>query len=331
MKSHRCVFALCRLSGLAAALSFAHPLHASGQPPLTAATTIEIKDSKGKFDFLTVDTFNRRLLAAHEKDETADFIDLGSSQVLARLKTGPAVGITPDASGTHYYVSVQDDKRIAVVDAINLKETSSIALPGETDAILFDAKDGCLYVTHDNGDELWAVDVASAKIKATIPMPNGPECMAHDASTDRIYLNSKTTSQVAVISTKTNKVEMLWPTAPATGPHGLAFDAETGRIYVAGENGILVAIDARTGKVVGHAPITTKVDQIAMDAETKRIFCAGPGKMSVVQATKDGVESLGDVPSAETAKNVAVDPATHLVWTTYTDGTNSYAKSWAQP
>ena len=298
---------------------------------LTPDSSVKIADSKGKFDFLEVDSFNHRLLAAHEKDETADFIDLNSGQVLARLKTGPAVGITPDATGSKYYVSVQDDKRLAIVDAVSLKETGSIELPGETDAILFDTKDGCIYVTHDNGEELWAVDAASAKVKATIPMPSGPECMAHDASTDRLYLNSKTTSQVAVISTKTNKVVALWPTAPASGPHGLAFDAEAGRIYVSGDNGILVAIDTKTGKVIGNAPITPHVDQIAMDASTKRIFCAGPGKMSVVQATKDGVKSLGDVTTAETAKNVAVDPATHKVWTTYTDGTNSYAKSWSQP
>lgn len=331
MKTTRLTVALSQLAGLAAALAPGHSARAADPLPLTAATTIEITGSKGKFDFLEVDSFHHRLLAAHEKDGTADFIDLGSGQILARLKTGPAVGITPDATGGKYYVSVQDDKRIAIVDAVSLRETGSIALPGETDAILFDTKDGCLYVTHDNGDELWAVDAASEKIRATIPMPNGPECMAHDASTDRIYLNSKTTSQVVVISTKTNRVVALWPTAPATGPHGLAFDAETGRIYVAGDNGILAAIDAKTGKVVGHAPIVAKVDQIALDAETKRIFCAGPGRMSVVQATKDGVESLGEVPSAETAKNVAVDPATHLVWTTYTDGTNAYAKSWAQP
>ncbi len=307
-------------------------LGTAAEPALLApATTITIPGSKGKFDFLEVDTKNHRLLAAHEKDETADFIDLKSGTVLARLKTGPTVGITTNAAGDTYYASVQDDKRIAIIDAKSLTETGSIALTGETDAILFDAKDGCIYVTHDNGDEVWAIDVATSKVKATIPVPNGPECLAHDAATDRVFMNSKTTSQVIVISTKTNTVVAQWPTAPATGPHGLAFDAATGRLYVSGDNGILVALDAKTGKVIGSAAITPKVDQIAFDSGTKRIFCAGPGQMSVVEATKDGVKFLGNVASADTAKNVAVDPATHQVWTTYTDGTNAYARSWKQP
>jgi len=78
--------------------------------------------------------------------------------VLARLKTGPTVGITTNPAGDTYYASVQDDKRVALIDAKTLQETGSIALPGETGAIIFDAKDGALYVTHDNGDEVWAID-----------------------------------------------------------------------------------------------------------------------------------------------------------------------------
>ncbi len=304
---------------------------AADQPLLRPERSIKIAGSKGKFDFLEVDTRNHRLLAAHEKDETADFIDLKAGTVLARLKTGPTVGITTNAAGDTYYASVQDDKRVAIIDAKTLQETGTIALPGETDAILFDAKDNVIYVTHDNGDEVWAIDAATAKVKATIPVPNGPECMAHDPATDRLYLNSKTTSQVIVINTKTTTVVAQWPTAPATGPHGLAFDAAAGRLYVSGDNGILVALDAKTGRVIGSTGITSKVDQIAFDAGTKRIFCAGPGQMSVVAATKDGVKFLGNVASADTAKNVAVDPATHEVWTTFTDGADAYAKSWNQP
>lgn len=306
------------------------PLLAVGKPLLVPDSTVEIPGSKGKFDFLAVDAQNNRLLAAHEKDGTADFIDLKSGTVLARLKTGPTVGITTDDAG-HYYASVQDDKRVAIIDAATLKETGSIATPAETDAILYDARDHRVYVTNDNGKYLWALDPVAAKVAAAIEIPGEPECMAHDAAANRIYLNIKNRNEVAVIDTKTNTVAATWPVAPAKGPHGLAFDAAAGRIYVSGENGILVALDTKTGQVVGSTGITPQVDQIAYDAGTKRIYCAGPDHLSVVQATAQGVKFLGNVDSQATAKNVAVDPATHKVWTTYTDGTNSYAKSWRQP
>ena len=314
-----------------AALALCAVASAAAQTGLTSGASISISASPGKFDFLEVDPTTHRLLAGHEKDETADFFDLNTQKLIARVKVGPAVGVTVDPKTGRYFASVQDDKRIAVIDGTTFQETASIALPGETDAILFDAKDRRIYITNDNGKYLWAVDPDAGKVIAAIEIPGEPECMAHDAAADRVYLNIKNLNEVAVIDTKTNSVVAHWPTAPATGPHGLAFDAASGRIYSSGDNGTLVAIDTKTGKVVGSTEITAKVDQIAFDTVTKRIFCAGPDHLSVVAATTGGVKFLGNVDSAATAKNVAVDAKTHDVWTTYTDGKNSFAKSWTQP
>lgn len=320
---------MIRRSLLLAALTLGS-LVAAGQP-LKPGVTIEIPNSPGKFDFLEVDSVAHRLLAGHEKDDTADFFDLSASKLLAREKVGPCVGVTVDPKTGNYFASVQDDKRIAVIDGKSLKEIRSIALPGETDAILFDAEDRCIYITHDNGKALWAVNPDSGKVIATIAVPAGPECMAFDAATSRLYLNAKVTSQVAVIDTKTNTVVATWSTAPATGPHGLALDAARGRVFVSGDNGILVALDTESGKVVAQAPIVEHVDQIAFDAGLRRVYCAGPGAMTVVQASDGGLAALGNVSTHATAKNVAVDPVTHAVWTTYTDGKNSYAQSFIQP
>jgi DNA-binding beta-propeller fold protein YncE len=329
MKSTRLLRAATVLLSLG--LLFAGLPSALAETLLTPAGLVKIPNSKGKFDFLAVDPVNHRLLAAHEKDGTADFIDLQSGTLITRIKTGPTVGIVPDPAGRTYYASVQDDHRVAIIDAASLAETGSVDMPGNTDAILFDAKDARIYVTNDNGTHLWAIDPASAKISATIDIPGEPECMAHDASADRVYLNIKTLSEVAAIDTKTNTIVATWPTAPVTGPHGLVFDAARGRIYVSGDNARLVAIDVKTGAVVSSTEITAHVDQIAFDAGTGRVFCAGPNHLSIVQTTADGVALLGNVDSAATAKNVAVDPTTHQVWTTFTDGTDSYAKSWTQP
>ena len=74
-----------------------------------------------------------------------------------------------------------------------------------------------------------------------------------------------------------------------------------------------VAIDTHTGQVVASTKITSKVDQIAFDETTRMIFCAGPDHLSVVRATAEGVEFVGNVDSASSAKNVAVDPTT-LLW-----------------
>jgi DNA-binding beta-propeller fold protein YncE len=70
------------------------------------------------------------------------------------------------------------------------------------------------------------------------------------------------------------------------------------------------------------------VDQIAFDPAKQLVYCAGADKMSIVDTSGDSVATVGEQATAATAKNVAVDPQTHAVWTTYTDGKSSFARSW---
>jgi len=308
--------------------SIASVAGAKDSSPLTPGAAIEIPNSTGKFDFLRIDGKRHRLLAAHENDGTADYFDLRNNTLITRLKLGGAVDTAVDADSTLYYVSVQEDKRIAVVDAETLKEVASIKTPGPTDAILYEPKNHLVYVTHDNGVNVWVIDPVRKAVIDTISIPGAPEYMVYDNAADRIYLNIKNKDLVAVIDPSTNKVVAQWATAPATLPHGLALDAGNHQLYSSGGSGKLVAIDTKTGAVSGSIDIAQKVDQIAFDADGARLYCAGAGVMSVIATTGGKLQALGDVKTSATAKNVAVDPATHAVWMTYTDGKSSFAKSW---
>jgi DNA-binding beta-propeller fold protein YncE len=304
----------------------------AGQPlTLDVVGSVEITQSSGKFDFLRIDSKRQRLLAAHEKDGTSDFIDLRKRTLIARLKVGTAVDTAMDPESNFYYISVQEGRRVAVVDASTLKEVNSIKVTGPTDAIIYEPKNHLVYVTHDDGTEVWVIDPKAAKVVATVAIPGAPEVMVYDESTDRIYLNIKTKDLVAVIDPATNKVIAQWPTAPALLPHGLALDSANHRIFSAGDNGKLVVIDTKTGAVADAVDIVPKVDQIAFGASSGLVYCAGTDRMSVVRTTGGKVQVLGDVATAATARNVAVDPATQAVWTTYTDGKSSFAKSWKAP
>ena len=295
-------------------------------PLLRPAAVVRIPESKGKFDFLEVDPGNRRLLAAHEKDGTADFIDLDSSQLITRMKVGPAVHIALVPELGKYFISCSDEKFIAVVDAATLQQTGTIPMEGELDALILDPKNHRLYVANDEGTHVWAVDPATQRVTGTIDIPGAPEYMIYDAGADRIYLNIKPKDEMVVIDPNANAVVAHWSTP--VSPHGLAFDSVTGRLFSAGLKGPLAVMDAKTGKTIATVPIAEMVDQIAFDPATRRVYCACANFMSVVQETDGGAVLLGTVATAATAKNVAVDPLTHEVWTTFTDGVNSYAKAW---
>jgi YVTN family beta-propeller protein len=312
-----------------AALVAAQALAAGGAPvTLQPGSAIEIPSSKGKFDFLRIDAKRRRLLGAHENDGTADYFDLQKNALITRVGVGGAVDHAVDADSRYYYVSVQEDQRVAVLDAATLKEVGSIKMAGPTDAIIFEPKNHLIYVTHDEGAEVWVIDPSTSKVVGTIAVPGVPEYMVYDASTDRIYLNIKSADKVAVIDPNTRKTVAQWATAPAGQPHGLELDAAHHRIFTAGGNGKLAVIDTRTGKVTGSTDITAKVDQIAFDPAKQLVYCAGADQMSIVDTSGGSVATVGEQATAATAKNVAVDPQTHAVWTTYTDGKSSFARSW---
>lgn len=298
---------------------------------LTSGAVVEIPQSSGKFDFLRIDAKRHRLLAAHENDGTADFIDLDKDVLLKRLKVGGAVDTAVGPDSKLYYLSVQEAERVAVVDAGSLTEISSIKVPGPTDAMIYEPKNHMIYATHDNGGDVWVIDPALAKVIATIAIPGVPEFMVYDETSDRIYLNIKSKNVVAVIDPAANKVVAQWPTAPAEQPHGLALDRVNHRVFVAGGNGKLTVIDTRSGTTTGSIDIVPKVDQIAFDDKGKLLYCAGADMMTVIGAGGSQLVALGNIRTAATARNVAVDPATGFVWTTYTDGKSSFAKSWKPP
>jgi len=313
---------------VAGAIAASQAMAADAAEILKAGATIEIPGSTGKFDFLRIDDKRRRLLGAHENDGTWDVFDLDKAAIITRVKVGGAVDTALDPATGQYFISVQEAERVAVVDAKTLKEVKSIATQGPTDAILFEPKHQRVYVTHDDGKDVWVIDPKTASIIGAVAIPGAPEYMVYDAAADRIYLNIKTADEVVAIDPVSNKVVSHWSTAPATQPHGLALDAANHRVFSSGANGKLVAIDTGTGKVTATSEITLKVDQIAYDPDRHQIYCTGPDWMSVVATTADGLHFAGNVKTAPTAKNVAVDPHTHAIWSTYTDGKSSFARSW---
>src|SRR3984893_18078828 len=132
------------------------------------AASIEIPQSSGKFDFLRIDSNRHRLLAAHEKDGTSDFIDLQKHSLIARVKVGAAVDTAVDSDSKFYYVSVQEGERVAVLDAATVKEVNSIKMAGPTDAVIYEPKNHLVYVTHDDGTDVWVIAPQMAKVLAKI-------------------------------------------------------------------------------------------------------------------------------------------------------------------
>ena len=285
--------------------------------PLQGQTPIAVPGGTGRFDLLEVDAENNRLLLTHGGNQSLDVLDLTTGKLIKQVPTGGANGVAVDAKDGKYYVGAGDANSVAVIDSKSLAVTKTIPLGGPVDAMAFDSKRGSVYAGHDDGTDVWAIDAATDTLVQTIIVPEGPEIVEYDPQTDRVYQNIKSEALMLVINPQTRTIESRVDTSLANAPHGLAIDFASGHLFTVG-SGHLAEVDLKTGKVIAQVPVAERVDQIAFDPTHKRIYCAsGSGVLSVVQETADGLQSLGEAPTARGCHSVTVDPKTGAVWVAY--------------
>jgi DNA-binding beta-propeller fold protein YncE len=300
-------------------------------PPLTPQKPVKVSGGPGAYDWMVVDAPMRHLLAAHKGVKTLAVLDLDSEAMLPAVQTGETQGIAVAEKEGKIFVGDALEQKIVILDRKSLQKTGEIKVTGPVDAMTYEPNTGMIYAGHDDGTELWVIDAKSERIVTAIKIPGAPEWVEYDPASDRIYQNIKEGDTVQVIDPASNTIESVWSTAPATGPHGLAIDGKRQRLFTAGKNGKLVLIDMKTGKSIATADIGKGVDQIAFDPNAQRIYCACTGVISVVEETKDGLNSLGNVTAPKGAHTLAIDPKTHAVWVSYNDDKESYLQKFTPP
>ncbi len=297
---------------------------ASATAPLVAHRPIQISGASGRFDYMTVDRGMHRLFATHKGVKQLAVLDLRTQKVLPSVNVGTTQGVAVDARNGTILLGGEDEQRIVVLNRSTLAVQEVISTPGPVDAIALDTRNGLLYGDHDDDTAIFVVSTSRKKLVKSIAIPSGPEFICYDSADNYIYQNIKRNNTVVKVSPTSGKIVSTWSSLPAQSPHGMAIDKSTGMLFTAGQNGIVVEINLKTGKRVSQASIAKGVDQIAFDAGLKRIYCACRGKISVVQETSRGLKSLGTVKAIETAHTLAVDPVTHAVWTTGFNAGGSY-------
>jgi DNA-binding beta-propeller fold protein YncE len=313
-------------SALAALVFTAVPVFADAPQPLVPLTPITVPGGPGHWDFMGFDPQMNRVLACHPGAKSLVVFDVKTMQVTP-IATGVVNGVAIDVADNKYFTAGANQD-VVVIDRATLQKTADIPTTGPCDDVVFDPKNGMVYVDHDDGTDVWVIDPKADKITGTVTVAGAPEVLVYDPATDLLYQNIKPTDQLQVIDPAKNTVIATWPTAPVTSPHGLDLDSKHGLLFTAGKNGKLAAIDVSTGKVTSSCDIALKVDEIALNQTGDRIYCAcSSGFVSVVGVSGNTVTHLYDVPVATGTHTLAIDPATNNVWISYTNDTGSYLQA----
>ncbi|MGA7921608.1 MAG: DUF5074 domain-containing protein [Candidatus Acidiferrales bacterium] len=268
----------------------------------------------GGWDYLVVDAAARRVYISHANQ--VEVLDADTQKV---------VGSIPDTQGVHGIALVPELGRgfisagkadcVIVFDLKTLRVISQVKTGKKPDAIIFDPATNRVFAMNGGSNSTTAINAADGSVAGTIDLGGGPEFSVADAK-GNVWVNLEDKSELVDIDSKSLKILNRWPVAPCESPSSMAFDAQNRRIFIGCRNHFMAVVNADTGKVVSSYPIGDHVDASAFDPETKLVLNSlGEGSIAVFrQNSPDAYTFMENIPTAQGAKTMALDPKTHRLF-----------------
>lgn len=155
------------------------------------------------------------------------YVSHGSQVNILDERTGDSVGVIPNTNGVHGiafdnalhrgYTSNGRSNNVTVFELGSNKILTEIATGQNPDAIAYDPHSKTIITCNGRSNDLSVIDPKTDKVIATVNVGGKPETGVSDGK-GRFYVNIEDKNEIAVVNTKTFKVEARWPLAPGTGP-----------------------------------------------------------------------------------------------------------------
>jgi YVTN family beta-propeller protein len=269
----------------------------------------------GSWDYLRFDSTANRL-----------FITRSTRVMVVDLASGKLVAEIPDTPGVHGVALAPELKRgvtsngkantASIFNLDSLKVVGSVPTGGKPDGILWEPYSKTVLTMNGLANSVTVLDVATAKPIAAIALPGRPETAVADGKA-KVFVNLEDKAQIAEVDMATHSVMHTWDLAGCTEPTGLAIDPENARLFSGCHNGVLIVVDANSGRNIQTVPIGLGVDAVAFDPVIHTVFTSNKeGTISVLrQLDANTYRNLETVETLPGAKTMALDPARHVVYT----------------
>jgi DNA-binding beta-propeller fold protein YncE len=268
------------------------------------------------WDDLTFDDAAHRLFIAHGTQ--VQVVDTDHLTLAGTIEDTPGVhsiALAPDVG--HGYISAGRSNTIVVFDLRSLARLKEIKTTGENpDAILYDSATHRLFSFNGRGRNATVVDVKTDEVIGTILLDAKPEFAVADGK-GRVYVNLEDKSSIAQIDAQHLTVTAIWPITGCEEPSGLAIDLAGQRLYAGCGNKVMAAIDTRSGRTLGTAPIGAGVDGAKYDSGRRLAFasCGGDAVLTAVGTSASGApEVIESIPTQRGARTMALDEHTHRLF-----------------
>ena len=275
------------------------------------------KGADGGWDILSVDPAAHRLYIGRRDSVTA--VDLASGQVTDRLALADGGHSALAIPGTgDVLITNGNADNATIVDGRTGKLRATIPTGKKPDAATWDPATRMIWVMTPGDGAITIVDPARAKAIGTVQVGGSLEFAASDGH-GKLYVNVEDRNEVAVIDTRTRKLIRREPLPGCDGPTGIAYDPATKETLSACANGVAVVLSA-AGKPVASLTIGKRPDGAAFDERRHLALVpsGADGTLSVIELSPTP-RLVQVVPTAKSARTIALDPSTGRAYLPATD------------
>lgn len=283
--------------------------------PLSLAGYVALPNHKGSggFDHAAVHAASGHVYVAHTANDAVDVFDPASGRHLASIGGLSAVaGVLISDEADLGFTSNRGENTIGVFTPGPAPTVLKIPVGVRPNGLAYDPARR-LVLAANVGDPaipgsctLSMVSLDEQALVAEVPVPGRTRWSLFDPDSERFYVNIVDPAVIVVIDArKPGAIAGTLP-VPAGGPHGLDLDIATHRLFCACDEGTLVTLDARTGKVLARDALSGTPDVVFFNRARRQLYVAvgDPGVIDVFDT--DAMRSLGRIETEKGTHTIAL-------------------------
>jgi DNA-binding beta-propeller fold protein YncE len=268
---------------------------------------------EGGWDYVITDAPNHRLFVARQSRVMV--VDMNDGHLIAEIPVNGAHGtaLVPDIG--RGFATSGNDSSILMFDSKTYKPLLRIRAAEDADAIIYDPASKKVFSFNGDANNSTVVEPRRGTVVTNIALGGKPE-YGQSARDGKVYINLVDKNEIVEVDTKTLTVSRRWSTLPCKSPVSMAIDTRNKRLFSGCRSGVMAISDYDKGAVIATVPIGQGVDGAGWDAGRRNAFASnGDGTLTVVhQDTPDKYSVVENVRTADRARNMGIDPATHRIY-----------------
>jgi DNA-binding beta-propeller fold protein YncE len=261
--------------------------------PLNLVSHIELPahKSSGGFDHADIHAPSDRLYVAHTSNDAIDVIDCADDRYIDSIHGLTAVaGALVSEPCNLVFTSNRGENTVSMFSPGAERQTHKIGVGVKPNGLAFDPGRKLLIAANvgdpaiPNSFSITVVDIERRQQIADIKVSGRTRWAVYDPALESFFVNVASPPQIVAIEAREpTKISKAYD-IPAAGPHGLDLDSVKGRLLCACDAGVLLAIDAVTGRVLADVLLSGVPDVVFLHPRLERLYVAigDPGVIDVV-------------------------------------------------